>query len=110
RQNAVIVTATELPGNYQVKAGGQQGVDLGFSVNLPVEITRLARIGDAELDEIFGDLHVRPARSDEQIQREVQTSRTGHELFPLCILVVVAMLALEQLLANHFYRASRAAA
>ncbi|HEX3658556.1 MAG TPA: VWA domain-containing protein [Pirellulales bacterium] len=108
-QNSVIVTATEMPGNYQVKAGGQQGVDLGFSINLPVEATQLSRIGEPELDAVFGSLHVRPARSDEQIEREVQTGRTGHELFPLLILGLVAILALEHLLANRFYRETRKA-
>lgn len=103
-QNAVLVTATDTAGNYQVKAGGQEGVDLGFSVNLPIQATQMKRIGDEALDKIFGDLHVRPARTHEQIEHEVQTGRTGHELFPLVILVVAFALALEQLLANRFYR------
>ncbi|HEY5311447.1 MAG TPA: hypothetical protein VIK18_02970, partial [Pirellulales bacterium] len=109
-QNAVVVTTTEMPGNYQVKAGGNEGVNLGFSINLPLEATQLTRIGEPQLDAVFGSLHVRPARSDEQIEREVQTGRTGHELFPLLILGLVAILALEHLLANRFYRETRAAA
>ncbi len=42
-QDAVVVTSTEAPGNYRLEAGGgEQKVDLGFSVNLPPSVSQLA--------------------------------------------------------------------
>jgi len=102
--SAIIVTATETPGNYRVKAGGETGFDRGFSVNLPLSATALDRITEPELKELFGDFQFRLAREPEQIEREVSTNRVGHELFPLLIAVVAMLLGLEHVLANRFYR------
>ncbi len=104
--SAIIVTATDSPGNYRVKAGGEAGFDRGFSVNLPLSATLLDRITEPELKELFGDFKFRLAREREQIEREVSTNRVGHELFPLLIAIVAVMLGLEHVLANRFYRNS----
>jgi hypothetical protein len=99
-------SATELPGNYRVKAGGESGFDRGFSVNLPLSATLLDRITEPELKELFGDFPFRLARERDQIEREVSTNRVGHELFSLLIALVAVLLGLEHVLANRFYRQS----
>ena len=43
RQNAVVVSSTDLPGNYRLQAGGDDGVRLGFSVNGSAETSQLER-------------------------------------------------------------------
>ena len=49
KQHALVVTATEQPGNYRIQAGGEaSGVDRGFSVNLAPEQTQLDRLEDQQ--------------------------------------------------------------
>lgn len=97
------ISATDRPGNYRVQAGGLSGgVDRGFSVNLSAEQTQLTRIPEDQLQSLFGR-QPRIARDQEQIDRDVSVGRVGRELFPLLIVLVAAVLALEHLLANRFY-------
>ena len=78
------MTSTEMPGNYRIQAGGgEEAVDLGFSVNLPAEISRLDRIDGEQLKTLFGDTPFRLAHDREEIDRNVSAGRVGHELFPL---------------------------
>jgi hypothetical protein len=79
-------------------------VDRGFSINLPPEATDLERIGDEELAEALGGLEHRIARRHEELERNVAAGRVGRELFGLLVLVLVAVLAGEHLLANRFYK------
>ena len=55
RQNAIVVSNTDLPGNYRLQAGGEDGVRLGFSVNQPADTSRLERATPDELAQLFGD-------------------------------------------------------
>ncbi|MBI2826280.1 MAG: BatA domain-containing protein [Planctomycetia bacterium] len=110
QQNAIVVTATSNVGNYRVRAGGEQeGVNLGFSVNLPIEASRLDRIGEDRLKAFFGEHAFRVARDKQQIDREVSLDRVGRELYPLLIGLVAFVLGLEHVLANRFYREPPAA-
>ena len=94
-----------MPGNYRVQAGGdEQGIDLGFSVNLPTQVSDLARVGDEDLKAVFGDTTFRLARNRDEIDRSVNAGRVGQELFPYLIVLLVLILALEQVLANRFYQ------
>lgn len=105
QRSALLVAATHTPGNYRVQAGGERsGFDAGFSVNLPLANSQLQRIDPAQLDTIFGQNNYRLARGQDQLERDVSTSRVGHELFALLILLAAVVLAGEHLLANRFYR------
>ncbi|HVU89858.1 MAG TPA: BatA domain-containing protein [Pirellulales bacterium] len=109
QQNTVVVAATQLPGNYRVRAGGDKdGVNQGFSVNLAPEASQLKRIDEAELKRLFGEQTFHVARSHEQIDRHVSLDRVGRELFPLLIAVVAIVLGVEQVLSNRFYREAQA--
>ncbi len=103
-RHVLTVGATDRLGNYRVRAGGtQDGVDLGFSVNLDPQQTRLERLAASTLDEIFGPLAHRLARSREELVREVSAGRTGYDLVPLVVLLWAVCLAGEMILANRFY-------
>ena len=105
RQQTLVVAATDNEGNYRVQAGGSEsGVDQGFSVNLATEQTRLERVSNDELADVFGSLpyRVTRTRNDLEINRSLQ--RTGRELFPILILLVAVALGIEQVMANRFYR------
>jgi len=101
---SLAVPNTESAGNYRVKAGGEKGVELGFSVNLPPDATRLDRTSEAELREQLEGVKFALARSQDQIDRQIHDSRVGRELFPLLIAIVAVVLGLEHVLANRFYR------
>ncbi len=104
RQNVLVVTEMNQPGNYRIQAGGAGGVDRGFSVNLAPGQTELARLDEKQLAEIFGKYPYRVAREESQIEREFTTGRVGRELFPLVIVLVVVVLGLEHIVANRFYK------
>ncbi len=104
-RHQLVITATDQVGNYRVQAGGTvSGVDRGFSVNLAPGQTELQRIDQKELAEVFGPLEYRVARTRDEIERSVSTSRVGRELFGPLILLVGVLLALEYVVANRFYR------
>jgi Aerotolerance regulator N-terminal len=106
-QQDVAIAAAEMLGNYRVRAGGRAGrLDRGFSVNLPAEITRLDRVPGDEIVKAIGDRRTRIARTRDDIEVRIGLARVGRELFPWLILAVALVLALEQLLANRFYRAA----
>ena len=98
------ITATDQVGNYRLKSGGKEGVNLGFSVNYAPDQTRLDRLRDQELAAMFGPLKFQLAHTREQIDRDVSTGRVGRELFPPLVLLLAIVLALEMLVANRFYK------
>jgi hypothetical protein len=105
-QQDLAISTTELLGNYRVRAGGRQGrLDRGFSVNLPAELTRLERVTPDELVEAFGRQRTRIASTKADIELRVGLGRLGRELFPILIVALALVLAMEQLLANRFYDA-----
>lgn len=105
KQQVLVVTATDQPGNYRVQAGGTaEGVDRGFSVNLAAEQTRLERISQSELAQLFGPIPYRIARTREEIELDLGSSGGIWHLFPELILAVAVILGLEHVVANRFYR------
>ncbi len=105
QENALVIAATETPGNYRVRAGGDaDGVNRGFSVNLSPAATELERVDEARLKEIFGEHAFRLARNKEQIDRHISLDRVGRELYPLLLALLAICLGLEHVLSNRFYR------
>jgi hypothetical protein len=105
KQNALVITSTETPGNYRLRAGGgEDQANLGFSVNLPGSVSQLTRASGDELQAVFGDTPFRLAANREEIDRSVSAGRVGRELFPFLIVLVVLLLAGEQVLSNRFYQ------
>jgi hypothetical protein len=101
----LVVSSTELPGNYRIRAGGKEGgFDRGFSVNLSPEQTQLDRLGEKELKEFFDPNKINLAQTKEQIDRSVIKTRVGRELYPPLIILVAVVLAMELVLSNKFYR------
>ena len=95
-------------GNYQVHCVGEPAEpDRGFSINLPAQVTQLARLNDQELSDTFGPFRPRMARSSDQIVRDIHDSRVGREIYPWLILVFAALLAVEYVVGNWFYKSGR---
>ncbi len=88
-----------------MQAGGGTGaVDRGFSVNLEPRATELARSDAADLEAVFGPHDYQVVRRREEITFQIDRGRSGRELYPYLILMMVIVLALEHLLSNRFYR------
>lgn len=104
QRRELAITSTEQVGSYRIQAGGEGGVDLGFSVNYALDQTRLDRLSDQELAALFGPIKFRHARTRDQIDRDISMGRVGRELFPSLILLVALFLGVEMLVANRFYR------
>jgi hypothetical protein len=105
KRNVLMVPITDAAGNYRVQAGGtDDGVDLGFSVNLPADGESLRRIDAAEIDRLFADVPHGTVRRFSELKREANPDRGGRELFPILICTVAIVLGLEQVLSNRFYK------
>ncbi|MGO9112160.1 MAG: BatA domain-containing protein [Thermoguttaceae bacterium] len=99
------ISGVEQVGNYQVHCVGEPiEPDRGFSVNLPAQVTQLARLTDQELSDTFGPFKPQVSRSNDQIVRNVNDSRVGREIYPWLILVFAGLLAVEYVVSNWFYK------
>ncbi|MCI0683764.1 MAG: BatA domain-containing protein [Gemmataceae bacterium] len=98
-----------LPGNYAVEghaAPGQAGTPVArFSVNLQAQEADLTRTPAAAVEAVFGDGAVIPTERGVDL-RELLKSQWNEplELFPYLMVLLLFVLALENLLANKFYR------
>ena len=101
----IVVGATNLPGNYRLKAGGRRGrLDTGFSVNCAGDVGQLKRISIVELQQSIGEDRIAQARDRSALARQVDVGRVGRELYPWLIALVALALGAEHLISNRFYR------
>ena len=100
----LAVTFTATAGTYRLKGNLDGPVARGFSVNFPPEASRLERATPESLDAALGEARYRIMSGNEQIERELADVRVGREFYPHLILLAALVLALEQLMANMFYR------
>ncbi len=107
-KTGLSISGVEQVGNYQVHCVGEPAEpDRGFSINLPAQVTQLARLNDQELSDTFGPFRPRVARTSDQIVRDIHDSRVGREIYPWLILVFAALLAVEYVVGNWFYKSGR---
>ena len=95
---------TPVPGQYRLK-GLIDGAPVirGFSVNVDDAATDLTRIEPKQLDEILGPGNYKLANDQDEFERQQGTSRRGQEFYPMLLIVLGAVLAVESLLSNRFY-------
>jgi hypothetical protein len=102
-RGAITVTATQVPGNYSVRAGGAAaGVATGFSANLDPSATDFTRLRADGLAAVWGQ-NQRLARTEAELVRDVNLERVGAELFGWIILLTAAVMAADWIVANRFY-------
>jgi len=103
KRGTVTVTATEQPGNYTVRAGGDVGgVATGFSANLSPAATDYRRVPAADLAAVLGAGH-RIARTETELVRDVNLERVGTELHGWMIILAALAMAADWIAANRFY-------
>jgi hypothetical protein len=104
-RGTVTVTDTRVPGNYRVRAGGDDGgVAKGFSANLGPEQLDFSRLSGDALATVLGPGH-RLARTEAELVRDVNLERIGAELFPWLIVLAAFAMAADWAVANRFYSA-----
>jgi hypothetical protein len=112
-ENELKLKQAALPGNYTVEgvpSTGQDGVVISrFSVNLRAEECDLSRVPAAEIESVLGADAVIPADRGANI-RELLAGHWSEplELFPYLMVLLLFVLAVENLLANKFYRREEA--
>jgi len=102
-RGTVTVTATEVPGNYTLRAGGEAaGVARGFSANLDPAATDFRRLSPDDLAAVLGPGH-RLARTEAELARDVRLERVGAELSGWIIVLAALAMAGDWIAANRFY-------
>jgi hypothetical protein len=99
---------TGTAGNFTLQSEDGKWSD-GFSINAPVEESNLDRLPPEAITELFGPDAVYPA--DKKLPlNEILSGRFTQpiELFPFLMILLLLVLAVENLLANKFYRRKRA--
>lgn len=96
---------TDFPGHYRLKGRFNDEVVLrGFSANLDHAVTDLTRLQMDELDSFLGPDRYQLARQRNEIQRQQGTTRRGQEFYPLMVLMMLVVMAVEYLMSNRFYQ------
>ena len=96
KQNAVVVTSTDMPGNYRLQAGG--GESRGRPGIQRQSAGRRQPVGSRQRRRSEGRLRRTPfrlARNRDEIDRSVSAGRVGQELYPYLIVLLVVVLALR---------------
>lgn len=97
------------PGNYQI-LDTNKAVVAAFSMNLPSEEIDLTPWPAVDIENLFGGgVRIAPDRSSNVRQLLQGRLNEPVELFPILMVALLVMLALENLLANRFYRRDDAA-
>ena len=115
-QNDLVLKQAVTPGNYVLEGvKGNEAVQrvAAFSVNMPPEESDLTRVPPAEIEALFGPAAI--VGLDRRLPIRDALQEQGHwnepiELFPFLMVLLLLMLALENLLANKFYKREEDAA
>jgi hypothetical protein len=104
KQAELTLTQAVTPGNYRLVADDGKWIS-SFSVNMPPEESQLTRVAPERIEELLGPGAILPVGHGTSLREALQ----GHwkqplELFPWLMIVVLLVLAVENLLANRFYR------
>ena len=94
----------DTPGQYRLKGVKDEHILLrGFSANLGSAVTDMTRLEPAKLDGFLGAGQYQLARQKDEIQRQQGTTRRGQEFYPLVVLMMLVVMAVEFLMSNRFY-------
>lgn len=105
RSPVVPIPSAVMAGNYRVEASqSEQTYSAGFSVNIPEQESALGPIPNEQVLAYLGDDWTAIARSPTELEHVEGKARVGRELFAWIMLLFVAVVCAEGVLANRFYR------
>jgi hypothetical protein len=97
-----IIQAVQ-PGNYKVT--GKDATVAAFSLNVPPEESRLDRVPPEQIEALLGEGSLMGTDLKTSLSDALQNHWSQPiELLPLLMIVILLVLAVENLLANKFYR------
>lgn len=103
-QSELLLTQAVMPGNFTV-VGADGKTTAGFSLNVPPGESQLGRVPEDQIEALFGPRSVLPVDQTINLKEVLQSHWPQPvELFPWLMLLVLLALAVENLLANKFYR------
>jgi hypothetical protein len=109
-QDQLEVTKAAMPGNYKV-TGSDGSVVACFSVNIQPEESQLAQVPREQIERVFGPGAVLPIEHKASLRDALQSHWSQPiELLPWLMILVLLLMAAENLLANRFYRPQSPAA
>jgi hypothetical protein len=104
-ESALEVSFTKIPGFYRLKGLRPQGIVLrGFSVNVDRSEINLDRISEDLLLTGLGESNFRLAKDRDSIEFSLGEGRSGRELTPYILVIVVLLFMAEQAMASRFYQ------
>jgi hypothetical protein len=100
---------TGTAGSFTVQSEDGKWTD-GFSIQVPVEESNLERLPPESIQELFGPDSIFTADKKLGLDQMLSGKFTQPiELFPFLMILLLIVLAVENLLANKFYRKKRVA-
>jgi hypothetical protein len=100
----LTLTQAVAAGNYLLRDGNDQ-VFAGFSLNFPVEESRLERLSVEEVEEVLGKGSVLAVGRTVDLRKLLEESGSSPlDLLPLLLVALLLVLTVESFLANRFYR------
>ena len=103
---SITVSETQSIGSYQLQRAGTSIA--GFSVNLPPSESDFTRLDKAEFDALFGENRYSVTRDLDELERIVNNTRMGEELFRYVLTLVLMVFCGEHLVANKFHENANA--
>jgi hypothetical protein len=106
----VNVVQASAPGNFTLTDGKGNRV-AGFSLNVRPEESNLERVPVADVEAVLGEGTVLPTDQPASLRDAVREAGAAPlELLPVLMMLVLAALTVEALLANHYHRRQAPAA
>ena len=103
-EESILVNYTRYAGPYRLKGLRTQGpIVRGFSVNVDSKEIRLDRVAIETLDVALGKDNVRIAKERREIETSLGEGRSGRDLTPFFMVLLVMLFMAEQTMASRFY-------
>jgi Aerotolerance regulator N-terminal len=109
--DTLLVSMPSKEGQWKVEGKGPDGsqMKMGFSVNVSPLEAQVVALKDTDLNGLFGGKdNYKIADDAASLDRVKQGVRIGNELFPWLMMLILALVTAENLLANKFHKTSPA--
>jgi Aerotolerance regulator N-terminal len=110
--DVLLISSPQKEGQWKVEGKGPDGSQrkMGFSINVSPLETQVVALKPNDLDGLFGGKENYQIADDAAALEKAKTiGRIGYDLFPWLMLLILAIVTAENLLANKFHRTTPAA-
>ncbi|MBV9124570.1 MAG: hypothetical protein JO112_14530, partial [Planctomycetes bacterium] len=104
-EKELLLSQAVLPGNFSLFGGPEARTVADFSLNVPGEESQLARVPPEQIDALLGPNSVLSLDRKISLKEALQQHWSQPvELLPALLILLLLVLAVENLLANKFYK------